>query len=94
MSAWAKPGAKCVCIVAAPGCWISPNGTMPGPLAPQHNGTYTIAAIELKLGEIYLVLAECDREEMFHVSCFRPAANQGSDVALFAHHLAYAGEPA
>ena len=87
MSAWAKPGVKCVCI--HDGWWVAFGPERSGAL-PEVNGTYTIDSVVTGPdGDTYLVLAEFSPRDRFWVERFRPliAKSQDQDVGLFVHHL-------
>lgn len=87
MAHWAKPGVKCTCI-SDWGRWAGPEGE--APKAPPIKGrVYTIRETETRDGLLFLVLVECDPEEMFGVKNFRPVVSrtQEQDLELFQHLL-------
>ena len=93
MNAWAKPGVKCVCVVA-------------GPIGPALNEICTIKEVKPFDDGLYLVLSEYGwvhtdlgtsverRRPLFRVDRFRPLVSQEDDLALFRHHLNTVEEPA
>lgn len=103
MSAWAKPGVKCVCVGD-----LAHLSVAFGILTPAVGQTYTIRRVELRLGPhggIGLLLDEVVNSEMpltngsvdepaFDVCDFRPLITIESDVAQFQHHLNTVEEPA
>lgn len=103
MSAWAKPGVKCVCVGD-----LSHLGVDYGLLTPVVGQTYTVRAVELRLGPnggVGLLFEEVVNSSMlltngavdepsFDVCDFRPLVSIESDAALFRHHLNTVEEPA
>ncbi|SFV33235.1 hypothetical protein SAMN05216456_1929 [Devosia crocina] len=93
MSNWAKPGAKCVCI-ASNGSW-RPSGhdTQPGLDFPAYGDVLVISDTFVRCGNLYLEFPGI-LDAGFNVECFKPVIEQADDLALFAHHLNFVGEPA
>jgi len=82
MSAWAKPGVKCVCVKKGPWRGVRNEKVAPGPtyLEECH-----IEAIQERLWGVELKLR--GHEKWYLVDRFRPLITQADDVALFAHLL-------
>lgn len=86
MSAWAKPGVKCVCVL----------GVKNGPALRE---VCTISAVEASKGKLWLYLEGYDAWRHFedgrrerHSWCstaFRPIVSrtEDQDISLFVHHL-------
>lgn len=103
MSAWARPGVKCVCVGD-----LTHLGVDFGVETPVVGQIYTVRAVELRLGPnggVGLLLAEIVNsaipltngsvdEVAFDVCDFRPLVSLESDVAQFRHHLNTVEEPA
>lgn len=101
MSAWAKPGVKCVCVDAA-------KGTMKGhdPLNgfPVEGAIYTVKAVgpfrpffegvTLQIVELPNPSIGDGKDCGWHPRRFRPLITLDQDIALFAHHLDGVGVPA
>lgn len=82
MSAWAKPGVKCVCIDA------DPKGGIGHTLV--HQSVYTIDGVFELRGTpgVWLVEVRSEHETGgFRLERFRPLITEADDLALFTHHL-------
>lgn len=106
MSAWAKPGVKCVLVYPNPN-WHEVAGFVNVPIPAV---MYTVSDVVICDGEVCIRLAEIWNDDYFQISRqppivgapvfgafrFRPVvpATEQDDVALFAHHLDRVGEPA
>lgn len=92
MSAWAKPGVKCVCVEFTP-IYI---GARPHPADPVDGGVYTILGVWHDEDGTFLQLAECDGDYGYEISDFRPliTRSQEDDVALFRKLLVTEGADA
>jgi hypothetical protein len=83
MSAWAKPGVKCVCVNLGPNV----DGKLPNGLVL--NGVYTIRSIDLRhpngLVGVHLVERQSASSYGYWLDRFRPliTRSQEDDVALF-----------
>jgi hypothetical protein len=107
MSAWAKPGVKCVCIKRS--IWV-PTGGAPKQFdntCPVYGGVYTIRTAKWSSGGIYLRFVEIvnpiypyadgPSEKQFRLAGnFRPliTRTQSEDVALFRNLLVTEGADA
>ena len=86
MSAWAKPGVKCVCVIE-------------GYVGPRLKEVCTVDEILTDARGVWILLCEYGwyhtdisttaerRRPWFRVERFRPLITQQDDVALFAHLL-------
>lgn len=88
MSAWAKPGVKCVCLF---GKWAL-NGTGPIVAGPREGEICTVASwpIADAHGDVgFRLVGWVGEQDVFLASCFRPliTKTQEEDLSLFAHHL-------
>lgn len=94
MTAWAKVGAKCVCVN------VSGGSVLPGTLSKLVKGeVYTIHALETVNGKSCcrvsgngMYPSEYERMDVWlHLARFKPVAlakhTEVTDVALFTHHL-------
>lgn len=85
MSAWAKPGVKCVCV---------DGGDKP---ALCTGAVYEIIGLKEFLGRLYVevdVKPDVTGDRHYLVARFRPLITLDQDIALFAHHLDGVGVPA
>ncbi|MHA6731773.1 hypothetical protein [Devosia sp. A369] len=85
MSAWAKPGVKCVCIESN-----DPNTIVPKHMWPMVNEVYTVHELWIdEAGDPFPVLEELDPNLVCTPDFFRPliTKTQEQDVALFRHIL-------
>lgn len=83
--AWAVRGAKVVCQPPDSGGWVGADQKGRPSIEPQRGSVYTISEVVLEFVP-YLVLAECDPDDMFRLICFRPAVEpktEAEDVAMF-----------
>lgn len=95
MSAWARPGVRCICIVATDEWRPDRNpADVPELGFPVRGEVYTIATVEDEPEGLFLTLFELGEDDLFDVDSFRPLVSEADDVALFAHHLDQVGEPA
>ncbi|UYN98381.1 MAG: hypothetical protein KIT02_10425 [Devosia sp.] len=94
MNTWAKPGAKCVCVLSSWGHW-APVGhdADAAPDFPANGDILVIVEVLSRARGLYLGFAEYG-EACFHIENFKPVVDQSDDVALFVHHLERAGERA
>lgn len=93
MTAWAKPGVKCVCVRKTP--WRQLMGE---PVVavhhPEYLGEYTITGIYDGEGHTWLFLSGFPDSQVYHVKNFRPLVPEADDLELFRHHLNTVEEPA
>lgn len=92
MSAWARPGVKCVCVDDRPAV---KSGVTTSYLVK--GNTYVISSVQsetlrhyrtLQVGTIISVkLSGIDTRTGYNLERFRPLITQSDDIALFAHHL-------
>jgi len=88
MSAWAKPGVKCVC--------VNDRASRFGTCSLVKGNIYTITKVlspDLH-GSTGVIVAEAESKARgFHLHRFRPLVTktQDEDIALFRHHLDQAG---
>jgi hypothetical protein len=97
MSSWARVGAECICVRDTP--WIDGETLTVSSFGPIKDEYLVIERVvahpEHGIGLGFTTHHEADgRPSIYPIAFFRPLILQGSDVALFAHHLDLVGEPA
>lgn len=91
MSSWAKPGVKCVCILAK---WGARH--VPEVRHPVVGDVLTIQEVDFFDGRVGLTFEGLGEDDFYAACCFRPLVtrSQEHDVALFKHLLETQGADA
>jgi len=81
MSAWAKPGVKCVCV---DGEWQSLS-TFCDTSGPKKDEVCTITAVRNHRGGVWVCIAGYPQSELFDLPSFRPLVSrtQEQDLSIF-----------
>lgn len=80
MSAWAKPGVKCVCIDDGWSETTAEGGWLPNRI-PMIHEVLTVAGAVQKYGSVFLFFVEIPGGG-FHIECFRPLVQHTQEQDL------------